>query len=216
MQSWQGSWLVLKPCFKSLKNSILWTDHIAVSFLRLLARRGRCETEDHVSMSRMCQLWNMSWYILHYVWRLETLPPRIIWWEKHITQACVFLGFSYLLRVKPQRAARHPFKLTGTVSTYCIHKARASGGTSENSLKISKLTNNQDNTYLKLWGLLQDGAGEPLFDVFVWVLNDQFLLYVNFNPLYSSDSLSYEIQVKQSRPIYRKKHGHWDCYLRWR
>lgn len=135
MQGWQGSMTGLKtPALNHWKTQLYYEQSILQWHSCVYSpEEGVVRQKTMSLLSRMCQLWNMSWYILHYVWRLETLPPRIIWWEKHITRACVFLGFSYLLRVKPQRAAHNSSETCIKVNWYsqqiCTrHKARASGG----------------------------------------------------------------------------------------
>ncbi len=73
-------------------------------------------------LNRMCQLWNMSWYIIHYVCRLETPPPRIIWWESTLHRLLFFGGsaiyWELSLRELCTIAPRHALKSNDTVSKY--------------------------------------------------------------------------------------------------
>ncbi len=101
--------------------------------LCLLARRGRCETDNHVlfeqNVSALKHVLIYSSLCLQA--RNTSTPYHLV--GKHITRASVFWGFSYLLRVKPQRAAHNSSETCIKVKPYsqeiCTrYKARPSGG----------------------------------------------------------------------------------------
>ncbi len=122
------------PCFKAFKNVFpIWTDRTALVFLCVFARRGRCETDNHVvfeqNVSALKHVLIYSSLCLQA--RNTSTPYNLV--GKHITQASVFWGFSYLLRVKPQRAVHNSSETCIKVKRYSqqictIHKTRPSGG----------------------------------------------------------------------------------------
>lgn len=145
------------PCFKSLNNSIiLWTDHIAVAFLCLLARRGRCETDNHVPFEQnVSALKHVLIYSSLCLEAGNTSTPYNLVGKAHYTGFC-FSGsaiyWELSLRELRTTAPRHALKLTGTVSKYVpATRPEWVGGIfleKKKKKKVSKLTNNQDNKYL--------------------------------------------------------------------